>query len=670
MKNIFLKEETDELTYIQFDNCCEHPAFRKGALMPDAHGGYDAPIGSVIALKDWVVPSWIGYDIGCLDKDTEYLTPTGWKKINDYNNEDIMTYDVSSKIAFFDKPKAYIKEKCKEFNYLNNGVVNQMLSDEHKVLLFSSINKRTKKDGFIKDLIEKNRNLSKGINQQFKTTFDILNTNNINYSDEEIRLIVAIQADGHIRKSGRVEFHLVKKRKIERLKKLLKKNNLEYKLTIGINGSTYIYFNFNKATKELKFMWGANSKQLKILTSESIYWDGCYSKIKNRCYYSSVNKENIDIMQYAYATQGIRSNFAGTKQKEHHNICYQLYTTGNNFVNFPKKNNITRVKSVDGYKYCFTTSTGYFIIRRKGKIVITGNCGMYAVRLNIKKNEVNDLEELHKKLHAVVPCGNSIHSNGDLFNMVINRGSESIRQAFKKRKVEQQFGTLGGGNHFLELSYDDEDNVWIVVHSGSRGFGHEVATYWIKKQKEETCNLGWYSKSKEGKRYIEDMAICLNYALENRKMMILNTIKELEKNVGRNIEMIEGINRNHNHMDIAHGYHIHRKGATHAENGMFGVIPANMRDGAFIVKGLGNPNSLWSSSHGAGRKMSRTVANKTLSLETFKDQMKNVVGDVELKTLDESPNAYKNIHDIIDMQVENNIIEVVTHIKPFLNLKG
>lgn len=364
MKNIFLKEKTDDLAYEQFDKCCEHPAFRKGALMPDAHGGYDAPIGGVFALKDWVVPSWVGYDIGC---------------------------------------------------------------------------------------------------------------------------------------------------------------------------------------------------------------------------------------------------------------------------------------------------------------------GMCAINLGIKKENLSDykLQELHTLIHKYVPCGDKMHGDEKLFDMKINRKSEAIRESFANRKVALQYGTLGNGNHFLELSTDTKGDVWVVIHSGSRGFGHGVGTYWLKKQK-ENANIGFYLHSKEGKQYVEDLETCLEYALGNRLTMLKQTIKAIEEVYSLTLNPIEEtfINRNHNHMDISHDLCIHRKGATHAEDGMFGVIPANMRDGSFIIKGKGNEESLWSSSHGAGRKMSRTEANNTLSLDEFKEQMNGIVGDVSQSTLDEAPNAYKNIYDVMQVQVDNNMLEIVEHIKPFLNIKG
>ena len=128
------------------------------------------------------------------------------------------------------------------------------------------------------------------------------------------------------------------------------------------------------------------------------------------------------------------------------------------------------------------------------------------------------------------------------------------------------------------------------------------------------------------------------------------------------------INRNHNHAVEKDGLWIHRKGATHAEEGMLGVIPGNMRDGSFIVKGRGNKDSLYSSSHGAGRVLGRKEAKRKLSMDEFKDTMKEVTGKIDEDTLDEAPMAYKNIFEVMELQ--NDLVQVIAYIKPLINIKG
>ena len=293
-------------------------------------------------------------------------------------------------------------------------------------------------------------------------------------------------------------------------------------------------------------------------------------------------------------------------------------------------------------------------------------CGMCAIKTRLSKAKLGDLTELHANIHKAVPVGFGLHNRTEL-PFDISRNTEAIRQAFEKRKVAQQFGTLGTGNHFIEVGIGLDNLVWIVLHSGSRGFGHEVATYWMDRQKKETTNMGWYAGSLEGKIYINDMKICLNYAYQNR----LEMLKLIEKLLPENAyDWDTLINRHHNHLDIAHGYYIHRKGATHAEKDMYGVIPGNMKDGSFITRGLGNEKALWSSSHGAGRTLSRTQAKELLSIEQFERDMAGIVGDVKPSTLDESPAAYKDINEVIEKQVKEEILVVVDQVKPLLNVKG
>ncbi|MCS5737042.1 RtcB family protein, partial [Herbiconiux daphne] len=170
-----------------------------------------------------------------------------------------------------------------------------------------------------------------------------------------------------------------------------------------------------------------------------------------------------------------------------------------------------------------------------------------------------------------------------------------------------------------------------------------------------------------GQDYISAMNYCLRWALFNREKMMRNICDVLK------VTFFEDtmVNRNHNHAEEKDGLWIHRKGATHAEEGMLGVIPANMRDGVFIVKGKGNVDALCSSSHGAGRLMSRSKAKKTFDLDAFVEQMKGskLSGfSVDTNFIDECPEAYKPIDQVMTNQ--EDLIEVVTHIKPLVNVKG
>ena len=268
-------------------------------------------------------------------------------------------------------------------------------------------------------------------------------------------------------------------------------------------------------------------------------------------------------------------------------------------------------------------------------------------------------------------------------------------------------------NHFIEIGTNREGYLVIVIHSGSRGVGHKIAEYYMKqaavedvdkeryeqefveKNKWKDKNPEGWEKAKEefvyrrtrarlntnieghygfdinseiGKAYINDLNEALQFALDNRERMLLNILRCMEKVFGE-VKFGGLINRNHNHADISEdGFVIHRKGATHAEEGMLGIIPGNMKDGSFIVRGKGNSDSMCSSSHGAGRVLSRSKAKATLSVEEFNSDMLHIVTNHTESTIDESPKAYKNIFEV--MKLQEGLVEVLDHITPVLNIKG
>lgn len=332
-------------------------------------------------------------------------------------------------------------------------------------------------------------------------------------------------------------------------------------------------------------------------------------------------------------------------------------------------------------------------------------CGVAAVRLNTTKDEI-DIDQVFNEIYKKIPVGRNIHKK-----------NKEVPDSLPYTKVVQQgldnrgyksMGTLGGGNHFIEVGQDEEGYVWIIVHSGSRNLGHYVAEQYMAKALVENTDTSNFEKDFEnnniefkkhrpdkfekakqsyiqkqinkktkniegiypldvdsitGKNYIKDMEYCLEYALMNRKSMI-----NIVMGVLGNPSALMFINRNHNHAEFKEGLWIHRKGATHAEDGMLGVIPGNMRDGSFIVKGKGNPESLCSSSHGAGRVLSRKKAKENLNTEDFKKSMESIKAKVGEETLDESPEAYKNIFEVMDQQ--KDLVEILHYIKPLVNIKG
>jgi len=306
-------------------------------------------------------------------------------------------------------------------------------------------------------------------------------------------------------------------------------------------------------------------------------------------------------------------------------------------------------------------------------------CGMSAIKTNYTKHMIEkNSQDIFSSIYRSIPCGLGKHNNvSETWDYSNIQRSEFLDEIISKNPND--LCSLGSGNHFIEIGYDNinPDETWIIIHSGSRGIGYKTATNWMKiaseSDKDKEGFYGLESGSDDGLLYMMDMEFCLLFALENRKLMIERVIKQIEYYCNGNDNMVDWnslINRNHNHAEYNYDLDafIHRKGATHSEKDMLGIIPGNMKDGSFIVKGKGNPDSLCSSSHGAGRVLGRNVAKRELKLDKFKNDMEGITAKVSKDTLDESPLAYKDIFEVIKLQ--SDLIEVVKHIKPILNIKG
>ena len=311
-------------------------------------------------------------------------------------------------------------------------------------------------------------------------------------------------------------------------------------------------------------------------------------------------------------------------------------------------------------------------------------CGMCAVPTTFKRKDVEEnAKAIFDQIYRDVPVGFAHNTTA------VNWSYGGFHSLFvwdelvKKCAPQKQIGTLGGGNHFIEIGCDENDVVWIIIHSGSRNVGHRIATHYMKLAsgdgKAREGHYGLPVDSDEGRNYIADLAFGLEFALANRKLIALRVNDAIARYIPGSAHFYKLINRNHNHAELRmiDGFStfgpkrkvwIHRKGATHAEEGMMGVIPGNMRDGSFIVRGKGNPDSLFSSSHGAGRVLGRSAAKEALNMEDFKSAMVGIQARVEDATLDESPMAYKNVFTV--MEEQRDLVEVVHHVRPIINIKG
>ena len=312
-------------------------------------------------------------------------------------------------------------------------------------------------------------------------------------------------------------------------------------------------------------------------------------------------------------------------------------------------------------------------------------CGLIAVKIkgkNILKKVKENTEKIYNKVRNRVPIGlgkrNTRHKISEESKNQLEKLLKKFKQGSHDKSIYnfirdvglRDLGTLGAGNHFLSLNQADEqrsnDFVWLVVHCGSRGLGHRVAKkYMIRASKSETDFEKTFpldEKSKLGKEYLNILDFGLEYALLNRVEIGRRVVSVLKELFGKEIGSELWVNKNHNHAILERGKFIHRKGATPAKKGEKGIIPANMRDGSFLVKGLGNPKFLYSSAHGAGRAMSRKKAKETISMDYFKKTMKGIKTKL---VIDEAPMAYKDIYKVMEKQKSS--VKVVKHLKPIIN---
>ena len=303
------------------------------------------------------------------------------------------------------------------------------------------------------------------------------------------------------------------------------------------------------------------------------------------------------------------------------------------------------------------------------------------------------LRELHALIKAHIPAGNGQHVTPQEWEGFADDGRYTRAVApIVHEKGPTQLGSLGGGNHFIELCREaDTDHatarVWILIHSGSRGAGSLIAAHHIAIARQLSTRRDnpaprdlWPLPLDRpaGQDYLRDLRWAQEYAAENRRR-ILDAFIEcfarlLHKRLKRDLvyDLAAGINISHNYAAqetiFGEALWVHRKGATFASADALGVIPGSMATGSYLVRGLGNLNSLNSCSHGAGRVMSRGQALRSITLESFAKKMQGIVADTGKEFLDEAPQAYKDLDTVIANQAD--LVEPIRRLQPLLNIKG
>ena len=331
-------------------------------------------------------------------------------------------------------------------------------------------------------------------------------------------------------------------------------------------------------------------------------------------------------------------------------------------------------------------------------------CGMTAVRTTLRPDQLpDDLGPIRAGIERAVPVGFAAHraepatlgrypelaaryrAAMDAFTSLrAGELTKAVRTAKAETKAMTQVGTLGGGNHFIELCLDESDAVWVMLHSGSRGTGNLIGTYFIERAREELGKrvLGFHVPDKDlaffmqGEPlfddYVEAVSWAQDYARENREAMMARVLHEMRHRLPKFQLEKMAVNCHHNYVqkETHAGVEllVTRKGAVSARAGELGIIPGSMGAKSFIVRGLGNADSFHSCSHGAGRVMSRTRARQEITLAQHREATAQVECRKDAGVIDESPAAYKDIDAV--MAAQSDLVEIVHTLRQMVCIKG
>ena len=322
-------------------------------------------------------------------------------------------------------------------------------------------------------------------------------------------------------------------------------------------------------------------------------------------------------------------------------------------------------------------------------------CGMNAIRLSIKAHDLPDnLHKIRLEIEKAIPVGFNQHKvdrarestiralNVGLHELLERNPKVISRQKKPYQTWIRQLGSLGGGNHFIEICVDENDDVWVMLHSGSRGIGNAIGQYFINLAKQDALrhnqrlpdrDLAYFE---EGAKYFDDYIQAVgwaqDYAMANRREMMHLIIRVLKKHFVNFSLSKEAINCHHNYISrethFGASVYVTRKGAISASLDELGIIPGSMGARSYIVRGLGNKQSFCSCAHGAGRSMSRSAARRKFKRADMESQTRGIECRKDTGVIDEIPAAYKDIDTVMNNQ--NDLVEIVHTLQQVICIKG
>jgi tRNA-splicing ligase RtcB len=622
--------------------------FKWVSIMPDSHSGYGVPIGGVFATRGVVVPN----AVGCFTGDTKIPLLNGTQKtlkeLSEEKNE-VFVYSLDNNFNI-KAGKAYPKLTRKKADIIevtiSGGEVIRCTPD-HKFMLL---------DGSYKEA---------GGLKKFDSLMPLYRSYESKDGYEHVRTKSGTRVITH--KMVAAQFYGDKKK------------------TDIVHHKDNNWYNNEPSNLEYKdaLLHGREHRKENPIFGSAEFRKKRTEKLQEKGYYSPELIEK----KREVARRNLAAYNKSSKKKEQDKLAgrrgakYLIkYNTENN-------HKVLFVKKLDYQEdvYClsvpefgnFALSSGVFVHN------CDIGCGMGCVRSSLTSIETDILKKIIGKIREYVPVGFEHHKEKQAWAGFDEAPDiEVVKRELTSARC--QIGTLGGGNHFLELSRGSDGHIWAMLHSGSRNFGLKIANEYHNKAK-VLCER-WYSditdkdlsflpiEDKIAKEYLDAMNYALKFAQESRRLMMERVKQAISECVGE-VTFDEPINIHHNYAAWEHHYGedviVHRKGATSAREGQMGLIPGSQGTKSYVVKGKGNPESFMSCSHGAGRKMGRGQAQRTLNLEAEKkllDDQGIIHAIRNAKDLDEASGAYKDISVVMDNQ--KDLVDIVIELSPMAVIKG
>lgn len=665
--------------------------FKHVAVMPDVHWGMGSTVGSVVATKDAICPACVGVDLGCFVGETLIPLLNGTQKT-------LKELSLAGEVFYvysINKDNLIVPGKAIALKTRQNAELLQVEISGGQIIKCTPDHKFLMRDGTYRraDQLEFNDSLMP-LYRTYETRDGYERVKNPGGKVRHTHKLVAEYFSKTLPKN-KVVHH------IDHNHFNNDPTNLTY-MTVAAHSKLHRVKDKAKAFKSKDFQKNRLQK-LEIYGFYSDYGKKVKDSIRNL---KNGEKNNPEAFIKNYASAGKRGaktlsrinaspracDFCGEilKNLAAHRWHVQKVHNNHKVIRVQKIKESSEVYCLKVQKYeNFALSSGVFV----------HNCGMMAVKTTLDAKAVQDkIQEIRKSIERSIPLGFERHKRGasdyaqtlplwGKYIDLLNKSGVTTKYLSERGTMEdamRQLGTLGGGNHFIEICLDTENAVWVMLHSGSRGIGNKIANIHINHAKDlmkkwfiTTPNpeLAYLVRgSKEFEDYLQDIEWAQEFASENRRTMMTLVLKDLSFALsdGSPLERTLEVNCHHNYVSLENHYGenvlITRKGAVRAREGDMGIIPGSMGAKSFIVRGLGNPESFHSCSHGAGRKMSRAKARATFTTEDLISQTVGVECRKDGGVLDEIPGAYKNIDEV--MANQSDLIEIVAELKQILCIKG